>query len=403
MTGTRTYVAFAACMMVTTTVEAATFSLVAVRVNGIEVDPTSSPLVAPQDIVEANILLSDWGTDLPQGARTYQATVIAAAGANAAVLPLGWVAPPCGTCAAGCAGTECSVRLDGACVVPGHDPSQGHAIEITRPDYLFYGQSAFIEIDDHTLYYRYSASKDEGTVQDTGEPKYCGTLRLTISEYACGSYQIGFLNSQSFITDASPKPVVVATTSQPLLLQVNPCKPLPTCTPSHCAIDARMPHHPEDSLIRLNDMLLLMEFDRDMSAATTADFEISSVPAVDPPRALASVTPTGALVTIVFQPRVTPGQWTCVRHLASGRRCCQASLPADADWSRLSEQADIGELLDNLLGGIEPPLPLTRCDIDRSVACGPADLLSAVDLLTGAGAFVPYEGTSLLTCPSAGP
>ena len=47
---------------------------------------------------------------------------------------------------------------------------------------------------------------------------------------------------------------------------------------------------------------------------------------------------------------------------------------------------------------------LEECDIDRSNACAPQDILSAIDLLNGAEALEPWEGaligsTTPTQCP----
>ena len=102
--------------------------------------------------------------------------------------------------------------------------------------------------------------------------------------------------------------------------------------------------------------------------------------------------------TISFQPRIQQTHWTCFRDKGSNKRCCMGSLPPDADNNRISQPDDVFELLDNLQGFVIPALTVEKCNIDRSTLCTGADLLMAVDVLTGADAFAtdtpPTPGTS---------
>jgi hypothetical protein len=62
--------------------------------------------------------------------------------------------------------------------------------------------------------------------------------------------------------------------------------------------------------------------------------------------------------------------------------------------------ADVRSLVDSL-DGLSAPLATWQCDLDRSGFCTPADILTGVDLLNGAGEFTVWADMTLPVCPSA--
>jgi hypothetical protein len=84
-------------------------------------------------------------------------------------------------------------------------------------------------------------------------------------------------------------------------------------------------------------------------------------------------------------------------------------LPADSNWSRVSNISDILDpvtpsavnLTNNLRGMVSPALRMEQCDMDRSLLCTGADVLEAVDLLNGAEFYDAYNSAFLPECPSA--
>jgi hypothetical protein len=275
------------------------------------------------------------------------------------------------------------------------------AIDASRADYIFASQSVNLDIQTTTLDYGYFALiTDSIGISDTGVPKYLGTLIVQASNSACGVFTIGLRSSESYIFDPSHFPTVVFPQLEPLVITVLPCiENSWTCVPHHCNIDARMPHDPFDLSQRLNANSLEMVFDRPMTNAAVDDFIATIVPHTGVLPAIAGLTIAGNSVTVELAQRIAPGYWTCITHLPTERHCCMGSLPADADWSRLVNPSDVDEVLDNLAGQVSPRLLLDRCDLDRSGRCAPADLLTAVDLLTGADLFATYSGATLPACP----
>ena len=67
---------------------------------------------------------------------------------------------------------------------------------------------------------------------------------------------------------------------------------------------------------------------------------------------------------------------------------------------RLVDPTDGALLMDRLRTGCGECVS-SECDIDRSDACDPKDLLRLVDLLGGADMYDPWNGRTLIACPTA--
>ncbi len=399
--------------------------------------PTSNLSVAAGDKIEAEIFLSGWLHDFPaplpgaqEGVRVAQAKMgvtgyvgdpdpITNPNRNGKVIPDGWCAPlgstiecvDSTTCTAAfpiCDPDDPIQHVDYGCTCAGHNPELGALMKRDRPDFLFGLFDGNYAISFNTLSYAYVGAATSSSVRDTGVPRYLGTLILRVSANACGTFRIGFLTDEgtNFIGDEADPPFVVFPTLQPLVLTVSDCgRLLVSCNPVRCNEDARIPHDRLNRGIKLNTNTIAMTYSKPTAGMTAADFEMSLVPYVLPGDVLPVINPIGGVttngnnVTLLFQPRIPPSRWTCVRDRFSDRRCCMGSLPGDADDSRTSEQVDIFKVLNNLNGGVIPALPAEKCDTDRSGFCAPADLLMVVDLLNGADAFDPYRGTQLEPCP----
>jgi hypothetical protein len=173
-----------------------------------------------------------------------------------------------------------------------------------------------------------------------------------------------------------------------------------SCDPEHCNIDARIAHDRLDQNIKKNANTIVMNFSKPTTGMTAADFEVTLVPVVpgDVIPGISAVTPNVVdpkITTVALNKRFQQTRWTCIRDKGSNRRCCVASLPGDADNSRITRSDDIFEVFDNLAGLVSPTLDPEKCDTDRSLNCTPADLLMVVDLLNGADAFDEVNGDML--------
>lgn len=393
--------------------DAATVTLRAVKKNNVAITPTSNLTVAPNDTIEAEIFVSGWGAELPGGVRVFQIQLAGVVGAvsadNGLALPLGWDGPvntdPCST------DQECLERDSryplcagtGGCRGPNHDPSLGSSMNRTRTDFILFGQSVVFALDWVSLNYRYVATAEDpsGVTLDTGVPRYCGTVIYKISANACGTFTLGFVSANSILADGSPKPITIPLVSAPLSLTVSPCAlQLLSCSPEHGFVDARRPHAQTNANSRETMNSFTANFNASAAGLVNASFSVQQIPNEGPVPGLLSVVPSGNSATITLNRRINHKVWTCVRHITSNKRCCFGVLPADADSSRFSQPADTFELIDNLVGQINPPLGFPKCDMDRSNLCSALDILTLIDLLNGADAFEPpYNGATLPLTP----
>ncbi len=390
--------------------QAATFSLRAVKVNDLAVPPAHEITIEPGDRVTAEV----WITACEPGVRFnvtgYWAKVDLESGSTSG--EFGMVSA--GVCDVICPADVCSETVpcpiyygcqwDGCCY-----RSSGNfaTIDSAHPEYLFRDCVSNREVaglcDDFTLAAR---ADDCPQPPDQCESRYAGTVLLVASAYACGMFVFGFDPSACLLfLDAVPPTPVVAK-FEPLVVTVTQCAPRPMgCNPPHCWFDARTPFRPDGVWIPEDENQFVMQFTGPPTGMSTADFEVSVVsddPDLGAPL-ITSVVPIGNDVVITLNRRVVRGSWTCVRHKPSGSSCSRGSLPVDANGDGVSDPADVNELIANLDGRLVGLLAIERCDMDRSRVCAPADLLTAVDILMGAGPYPPILGLTLPTCPSMSP
>ena len=411
---------------------------------------TNNLSVLGGDKIDVNLFLSGWAADLPAGVRIFQVKLNRAGFVsndpvlgNGSAKPLGWCGPvdriSC-TTSAECPPEYpiCITSSSTGCTCGPHTPANGGFITTLRPDFLLFGRDGPLpQCTTSQIDYVYYGVLDNDSVPDTGIPRYLGTLVLTVSANACGTFTIGSYQeiTDTFIADPATKPNVRLPGLQPLVLTVSNCsRQLLSCSPGHCNIDARIAHGRLDPYPKTNTNQMQMTFskltqfcsnatstscnlDSDCPAGgtcvkmTASDFEVTLEPVVpgDILPLISGLTPnTGdrRITTVTLNRRIQQTRWTCIREKGSNKRCCMGSLPADADNSRISQLDDVFEVFDNLQGGIViPALAIEKCDTDRSVQCSPADLLMVVDLLNGADAFIEVNGDTLpalidLECPS---
>ena len=224
--------------------QAATFSLVAVAVNGEPITPTDFVSVSPGDVIECEIHITGWAddnwcpmregvfqacgsdADCPEGCREfllhiYQAMIDAAgyiSGKSGVIRPIGWDRPfPTGNrcetdadCGKGteCFLSECELAVcqgdddcpEGMectrqspqdtltfCLGPNHDPEPGAYIDEGRSDFVFFGFDEIVisAVDTaHSAANRYGGLEFDSAsgVVDIGQSAYVGTLLLAASD-----------------------------------------------------------------------------------------------------------------------------------------------------------------------------------------------------------------------------
>ncbi len=165
-------------------------------------------------------------------------------------------------------------------------------------------------------------------------------------------------------------------------------------SPPSGAIDARKPTDPDGSHT-YGWQVLDLTFTVYASLQTPADFTVTQDGGVGvaPP-----VTDVAAAddrhTTLTLDAVIGMRAWTTVQHALSGTLVRLGSLPADVNGNGISDGNDVTALATALSGG-GPSRPIWSLDIDRSEAVTPADLLEAIDLLNGAGAYEAFLGATL--------
>ena len=173
--------------------------------------------------------------------------------------------------------------------------------------------------------------------------------------------------------------------------------------PFDCSIDARQPFAPDGSSIAGTSHLDL-DFAFDSGVYEASAFSVREIPDNNsPPEVVDTIrNPEGlgpSWLRLQFDRSVSPGAWTCVTLVVTGQETCFAYLPGDVNRDGTSDLRDADRLMDCIAGSV--PYTPRQCDIDRSGACTPADLLRLADVFNGAEAFPVWLGATIPGCPSA--
>ena len=114
------------------------------------------------------------------------------------------------------------------------------------------------------------------------------------------------------------------------------------------------------------------------------------------PNEIISVTETSpGVYEILLDRPISAGHWTVITYVGDGSRVSYASLPADANADGWSGPVDILDLIEYLNEVAVPPYGNYSTDIDHSGEFNSADILREIDLLTGAGTFIVWNGKEL--------
>lgn len=391
----------------TSAAPAAQIAIMAVKHNGAAIAPTNVIQALPGDVVEAELMVSGWGSEFPDGVRAFnivlQGRKGVASGDNGFVFPKGWnaaIAPiPCSS-VEDCLSDEICQFL---CVRPGHDPTLGAFLDESRPNYLLQGFLTAAGVNASSLDAVYFGQAiDSAGMLEQGEPLYAGSLILDVGEFACGSFRFQLAPCEATFLVSLSAHQVIYPTMVPLTIQLPECPVLPLSSdPLNCAIDARIPHPPGAPQTSLTWQAIDLFFSGNPVGLTTASFRTREVPA-GPPPTVASLTPlVGNAIRANFSQTIETTKWTCLEHRASSREICISHLPGDVNEDGLSEADDVMALVEDLRALPNAPrLPLIRCDMDRSGRCAPVDLLMLTDLLAGRG-FSVWRGVEWTEpCPS---
>jgi hypothetical protein len=107
--------------------------------------------------------------------------------------------------------------------------------------------------------------------------------------------------------------------------------------------------------------------------------------------------------TITLDRPITPGAVTMLSYALDRDSASFTSHPANVDGDSAASPVDILALIDFLNDVAPLPWGLYSCDMDHCGQCALADILRLIDLLNGAGAFEPWNGTVLPENPGICP
>ena len=426
---------------------APTVALKAVAINGSPITATRSISVVPGDTITAEIFLFDWTTTVER-LLSYQTAISRDAlvsGTRGKLLPLGWDAPLAPADAISCGGVHppcpaefpvCELGDRGVCIGLDHDPSQGVFIgsptgELpTRPDWVFIDPNAnppaslavLTAIDFRSPDLRYGAvliSAADAPLYNI-PPKYGGSLIVQVSEDACGTFNLRVLSEDgTVLTEQSGAPFSGLVLQRLAVTVTSPGAAAGQCSclniinrrydandVPNCTIDARQPADPAGGITQIpNSVTFTFDCADTTSIASTSNFTINFSPTAFTP-ILATATSNGSDVTVSLSGPMREQSWNCITFNPTGEGVCVGIMPGDVNSDARSLSFDCGE-------PGEPPCPdgttglsdipaleaclnnpgtctLFQCDINRSGACTPQDLLREIDLLVGTG-FTFYD------------
>jgi hypothetical protein len=131
-------------------------------------------------------------------------------------------------------------------------------------------------------------------------------------------------------------------------------------------------------------------------------------PVLDPNK-IACVKETAAAgdtYQIMLDRPISGGNWTRIKYVQGGQMISYASLPSNVNGDNYANPVDILDFIDCCMNHVcTPPYGLIYgCDLDHSGEVQPADQLTFLDLRSGAGTYIVWNGKTLPpnTCAGGG-
>jgi len=191
-----------------------------------------------------------------------------------------------------------------------------------------------------------------------------------------------------------------------------------TEVPPAGTIDARRPHPSDDSSFDKREGIgspntyvdgpepITITFDPelltayDVSCWSICETDIEEVESptesLQANRVLSVVQVSPAVYEVLLERPISAGQWSELEYLGSGDSVSYASLPADAGGDETASAADVLDHLDCCVSGIcTPPYGDYSCDIEHDGDWDSGDTMALIDLLNGAGTWIPWNNVSL--------
>lgn len=345
--------------------------------------------------------------------------------------------------------SECTCAFSQSCMANGLcGPAASAFIEPLRSDFLFFNRQVFLSVNTGgaSVQFLGALTGFDAAVTGTEQLYYLGSLLLKVSEDAGGPFTVRMVADANFtfLNDRQPVKITPATylgatinvprcafvscddldectidTMDPLTCacshapvacpmgqrcEFGHCVDAPICPrvvesfPVNCGIDARIAHPRDDGKLALGIEQVWLRFDDgcDTSRLRTEDFLVDSggAPMLAAP-VIAAVEPDGDAVNVMFDGVIGPDQWFCVTYVPGGDAVCMAHVPGDVNGDQHVGTGDAAALRGwfERMPMIAPPVE--RADLDRSGAAGAEDLIMVMDLLNGAMAYTPREGSGL--------
>lgn len=164
--------------------------------------------------------------------------------------------------------------------------------------------------------------------------------------------------------------------------------------PPNGTVDARQPYPPDNPNARQGFQTFTVSGPLGADAACWLPCEQNSAGG---PNSISSVveSPPGTYTIALSRP-ITAGSTTTLTYIPNSGTSSTGvfiSHPGNVNGDGAASAADILDLVDHLNGVQFPALMIWQCDLGRSGQCTPADIVTEIDLLNGAGAFEVWNGT----------
>lgn len=339
---------------------APTFSLEATAINGkrLQSEPRGEITVQPGDRIQADFFLRDWSID-EAGLRGYQIQIDELSFRTG---DAGWIEP---------------VAFQAKRTI-GAGNTQHAYVDLTRPDYVFFGRQTVPVVDTvKTGGYRWLSvllDADEAPVapQD-GSRFYCGTVELEVSPDAAGMFSIGPVPEEVVTT-------AVSATGQPIRgLQYESLKIHVAGNAGACRIVSSSPQDRGiDARVRSGAATIELVLSCDAAELTTSDFQIDDGTG-DAPRVAKLSVRDGRTVLTLTKPLAT-GRWTTIRVPDGGPGVTIGALPGDVNNDGATTPADVISLIDAIMHAT--PMEDYQVDLDDDGTVSVRDINLAIDLIS---------------------
>ncbi len=339
-----------------------TYSLEAIAVNEIPIPggPISRVTISHGDILTAQIFIRDWSPN-EEKLRAYQVKLddsSYASGEQGVIQPV-----------------DFQMNTD-------KDPNA--FIDEADPKWIHRGRPTIPLTDSASAGYRWLSvllDPQNGPVSRQDGKKFsCGTVKLTPSDNAKGTFSLGFVEDayvSGLITPDNQQ--ITPINYERLTVELEPTSRwgrIVSSDPPDGSIDARTLK--DSKAARTPWSTVRLTFNSDCSRITSKDLKIADGSA-KPPQ-IKAVMCEGSTLTVTLDRPIGLGAWTTITHPSSSTGPRLGRFPGDVDNNGTADTRDVLTLLD-AVNGIRH-LPEYQVDIDGDGKLGTADVLLVLDVIT---------------------